>query len=151
MTSQITKDFKVKSRLRALADGGSANPNMLGSGAAARAGGFLAGRGRQIDAAVDAAGAPAPTPAPAPAPSAEAPKKTGLRAMLGLADGGALRPEDLTGGTASSIFTPAEMDNFNAMSGRANSAANAEATQAISMGQSEAAQAAMQAQKMPIW
>lgn len=94
MTSQITKDFKMKSRLRALADGGSANPNMLGSGAAARAGGFLAGRGRQIDAAVDAAGAPAPTPAPAPAPApapqqvAQAPKKSGLRSMLGLADGG---------------------------------------------------------------
>ena len=46
MTSQITKDFQMKSKLRKLADGGSPNPSMLGTGAAARAGGLLAGRGR---------------------------------------------------------------------------------------------------------
>ena len=70
MTSQITKDFQMKSKLRKLADGGSPNPSMLGTGAAARAGGLLAGRGRQVDAAVDAAaGAPTPAPAPAPAPA----------------------------------------------------------------------------------
>lgn len=93
MTSQITKDFQMKSKLRKLADGGSPNPSMLGTGAAARAGGLLVGRGRQIDDAVDAAAgapAPAPTPAPAPAPQqvAQAPKKSGLRSLLGLADGG---------------------------------------------------------------
>ena len=93
MTSQITKDFQMKSKLRKLADGGSPNPSMLGTGAAARAGGLLAGRGRQIDDAVNAAtGAPVPAPAPAPAPApkqvAQAPKKAGLRSMLGLADGG---------------------------------------------------------------
>ena len=89
MTSQITKDFQMKSKLRKLADGGSPNPSMLGTGAAARAGRLLAGRGRQIDDAVDAAtGAPAPAPAPAPQQVAQAPKKSGLRSMLGLADGG---------------------------------------------------------------
>ena len=89
MASQITKDFQMKSKLRKLADGGSPNPNpqMLGTGTAARAGGLLAGRGRQIDGAVDAAvGAPAPAPAPQQAPVT--PKKSGLRAMFGLADGG---------------------------------------------------------------
>ena len=85
MTSQITKDFQMKSKLRKLADGGSPNPSMLGTGAAARAGRLLAGRGRQIDDAVDAA---AGAPAPAPQQVAQAPKKSGLRSMLGLADGG---------------------------------------------------------------
>lgn len=75
----------MKSKLRKLADGGSPNPSMLGTGAAARAGGLLAGRGRQIDDAVDAA---AGAPAPAPQQVAQAPKKSGLRSMLGLADGG---------------------------------------------------------------
>ena len=85
MTSQITKDFQMKSKLRKLADGGSPDPSILGTGAAARAGHLLAGRGRQIDDAVDAAaGAPAPAPAPAP----QTPKKSGLRSLLGLADGG---------------------------------------------------------------
>ena len=95
MASQITKDFQMKSKLRKLADGGSPNPNpqMLGTGTAARAGGLLAGRGRQIDGAVDAAvGAPAPAPTPAPALAPQqapvTPKKSGLRAMFGLADGG---------------------------------------------------------------
>ncbi len=90
MTSQITKDFQMKSKLRKLADGGSPDPSMLGSGAAARAGGLLAGRGRQVDDAVSAAagGVPTPTSAPAPAPAPEAPKKSGLRALFGLADGG---------------------------------------------------------------
>ena len=83
----------MKSKLRKLADGGSPNPSMLGTGAAARAGGLLAGRGRQIDDAVDAAaGAPAPdratAPAPAPQQAAQAPKKSGLRSMFGFADGG---------------------------------------------------------------
>ena len=72
MASQITKDFQMKSKLRKLADGGSPNPQMLGTGTAARAGGLLAGRGRQIDAAVDAAlGAPAPAPTPSPAPASQ--------------------------------------------------------------------------------
>lgn len=85
----------MKSQLRSLADGGSPRPEMLGTGAAARAGGLLAGRGRQVDDAVDAATgtpAPAPVPAPAPAPApqqvSQAPKKSGLRGLLGLADGG---------------------------------------------------------------
>lgn len=93
MTSQITKDFKMKSQLRALADGGPVDP-------AARAGGLLAGRGRQVDDAVDAATgtpAPAPVPAPAPAPApqqvSQAPKKSGLRGLLGLADGGSYLDE----------------------------------------------------------
>lgn len=85
MTSQITKDFKMKSRLRALADGGSPDPSILGSGQAARAGTMLADRRRQIDAAVDAANG---APAPAPQQVAQAPKKSGLRSLLGLADGG---------------------------------------------------------------
>ena len=95
MASQITKDFQMKSKLRKLADGGSPNPNpqMLGTGTAARAGGLLAGRGRQIDGAVDAAvGAPAPAPAPQQAPVT--PKKSGLRAMFGLADGGSYLDDD---------------------------------------------------------
>ena len=86
MTSQITKDFQMKSKLRKLADGGSPDPSMLGTGAAAHAGVLLAGRGRQIDDAVNAATGGAPVPAPQRAP--EAPKKSMLRSLLGLADGG---------------------------------------------------------------
>lgn len=110
MTSQMTKDFKMKSRLRALADGGPVDPSVLGTGAAARAGGLLAGRGRQIDAAVDAAAAGAPLPmprdpAPQPVQTAEAPKKSGLRSLLGLADGGspARRPFEPVVGTRSPL------------------------------------------------
>ena len=95
MTSQITKDFRMKSKLRKLADGGSPDPSMLGTGAAARAGRLLAGRGRQIDDAVDAAaGAPAPAPAPTPPPAPQTPKKSGLRSLLGLADGGTYLDDD---------------------------------------------------------
>ena len=92
MASQITKDFQMKSKLRKLADGGSVDPSVLGNGAVARAGGWLSGRGRQIDGAVDAATGtpPAPPPAPAPAPAPQTPKKSGLRSMLGFADGGSL-------------------------------------------------------------
>jgi hypothetical protein len=100
MTSQITKDFKMKSRLRALADGGSVSPSALGTGAAARAGSFLAGRGRQIDDAVDAATGNAP-PAPAPAQQqqvAQLPKKSGLRGLLGFADGGSYNAQLRDGG-----------------------------------------------------
>ena len=85
MTSQITKDFKMKSKLRKYADGGAVRTSMLGDGMAGRAGGLLSGRGRQVDQAVDAATGGASAPAPAPAPAA--PKK-GLRSFFGLADGG---------------------------------------------------------------
>ena len=85
MSSQITKDFKMKSKLRKYADGGTVRTSMLGDGMAARAGGLLSGRGRQVDQAVDAATGGASAPAPAPAPAA--PKK-GLRSFFGLADGG---------------------------------------------------------------
>lgn len=144
MTSQITKDFQMKSKLRKLADGGSPNPSMLGTGTAARAGGLLAGRGRQIDDAVDAA---AGAPAPAPQRVAQAPKKSGLRSMFGFADGGSLRPEGITGGTATSIFTPGEMKQFNAMGSEALASGNAEAAQAVGAGRAEAAQAAAAAAK----
>ena len=144
MVSQITKDFQMKSKLRKLADGGSPNPSMLGTGTAARAGGLLADRGRQIDAAVDAA---AGAPAPAPQRVAQAPKKSGLRSMFGFADGGSLRPEDITGGTATSIFTPGEMKQFNAMGSAAMASGNAEAAQAVGAGRAEAAQAAAAAAK----
>lgn len=77
----------MKSKLRKLADGGSPDPAVLGTGAAARAGNRLSGRARQIDDAVDAA-VGTPAPAPAPQQPVEAPKKSGLRALLGLADGG---------------------------------------------------------------
>lgn len=85
MTSQITKDFQMKSKLRKYADGGNVRPALLGDGMAGRAGGLLSGRGRQVDQAVDAATGGASAPAPAPAPAA--PKK-GLRSFFGLADGG---------------------------------------------------------------
>ena len=146
MVSQITKDFQRKSKLRKLADGGSPNPSMLGTGAAARAGGLLAGRSRHIDDAVNAA-AGAPAPAPAPQQVAQAPKKSGLRSMFGFADGGSLRPEDITGGTATSIFTPGEMKQFNAMGSEAMASGNAEAAQAVGAGRAEAAQAAAAAAK----
>ena len=87
MSSQITKDFKMKSKLRKYADGGAVRTSMLGDGMAARAGGLLSGRGRQVDQAVDAATGGANAPAPAPAPAPAAPKK-GLRSFFGLADGG---------------------------------------------------------------
>lgn len=80
----------MKSKLRKLADGGSPDPAMLGTGAAARAGNRLSGRARQIDDAVDAA-VGTPAPAPAPQQPVEAPKKSGLRALLGLADGGKVK------------------------------------------------------------
>ena len=151
MSSQITKDFSLKSKLRKLADGGSPRPEMLGTGMAAQAARNLSGRGRQIDQAVDDATGtvPAPAPAPAPAPVAAAPAPTpkkGLRGFLGLADGG-VRPEDITGGTATSIFSPAEMENFNAMGAGAAGSANASALQAIMDGQGAAAQAAADAAK----
>jgi hypothetical protein len=99
MTSQITKDFKMKSRLRALADGGSVDPNMLGTGAAARAGNLLVGRGRQIDDAVDAAtGTLAPAPAQQQQQVAQPTKKSGLRGLLGLADGGSYNAQLRDGG-----------------------------------------------------
>ena len=151
MSSQMTKDFSLKSKLRKLADGGSPRPEMLGTGMAAQAARNLSGRGRQIDQAVDDATgtAPAPAPAPAPVPVAAAPAPTpkkGLRGFLGLADGG-VRPEDITGGTATSIFSPAEMENFNAMGAGAAGSANASAMQAIMDGQGAAAQAAADAAK----
>jgi len=80
----------MKSKLRKLADGGSPDPAMLGTGAASRAGNRLSGRARQIDDAVDAA-VGTPAPAPAPQQPVEAPKKSGLRALLGLADGGKVK------------------------------------------------------------
>ena len=49
MSSQITKDFKMKSKLRKYADGGAVRTSMLGDGMAARAGGLLSGRGRQVE------------------------------------------------------------------------------------------------------
>ena len=90
MTNNIQKAFKTKSKLRGMADGGSPDPAMLGTGAAARAGNRLSGRARQIDDAVDAA-VGTPAPAPAPQQPVEAPKKSGLRALLGLADGGKVK------------------------------------------------------------
>lgn len=87
MTSQITKDFQMKSKLRKYADGGSVRPALLGDGMAGRAGGLLSGRGRQIDDAVDGAANPKPTQTSAPA-EAPKPEKKGLRSFFGLADGG---------------------------------------------------------------
>ena len=110
MSSQMTKDFSLKSKLRKLADGGSPRPEMLGSGMAAQAGSLLSGRGRQIDAAVEEATAPRVAPKqdiPATPPTDKRAEKKGLRGLLGLADGG------------DGIFSPEEIDNFNAMSGQA--------------------------------
>lgn len=87
MPSQITKDFTMKSKLRKYADGGNVRPAMLGDGMAARAGGLLSGRGRQIDDAVNGAVNPKPTQTSAPA-EAPKPEKKGLRSFFGLADGG---------------------------------------------------------------
>lgn len=87
MTSQITKDFQMKSKLRKYADGGNVRPALLGDGMAGRAGGLLSGRGRQIDDAVDGAVNPKPTQTSAPA-EAPKPEKKGLRSFFGLADGG---------------------------------------------------------------
>jgi hypothetical protein len=87
MTSQITKDFQMKSKLRKYADGGNVRPALLGDGMAGRAGGLLSGRGRQIDDAVNGAVNPKPTQTSAPA-KAPKPEKKGLRSFFGLADGG---------------------------------------------------------------
>ncbi len=87
MTSQITKDFQMKSKLRKYADGGNVRPALLGDGMAGRAGGLLSGRGRQIDDAVNGAVNPKPTQTSAPA-EAPKPEKKGLRSFFGLADGG---------------------------------------------------------------
>lgn len=87
MTSQITKDFQMKSKLRKYADGGNVRPALLGDGMAGRAGGLLSGRGRQIDDAVSGAVNPKPTQTSAPA-EAPKPEKKGLRSFFGLADGG---------------------------------------------------------------
>lgn len=87
MPSQITKDFTMKSKLRKFADGGGVRPAVLGDGMAARAGGLLSGRGRQIDDVVNGAVNPKPTQTSAPA-EAPKPEKKGLRSFFGLADGG---------------------------------------------------------------
>ena len=75
--NNIQKNFKMKSRLRGLADGG-----VLGSGAAGRAEKALAGRAAQLAAMEAEAMGQAPTPPPPPPPP-PAPKET-----KGLADGG---------------------------------------------------------------
>ena len=90
MTSQITKDFKMKSRLRALADGGSRGE-----------GGGLSKEAVMAAIAAQRGAAPAPVPAPAPAPAAAPAQRPGgdylrnPRSILdareraaGLADGG---------------------------------------------------------------
>ena len=61
--NNIQKAFKTKSKLRGMADGGPADPRVLGSGMAQRAGSALQGRRAQLDAAIDAtSGAPRPAP-----------------------------------------------------------------------------------------
>lgn len=97
MTSNIQKAFKTKSKLRGMADGGQAprpTPEMLGSGMAQRAASALQGRRAQLDATIDAVErgeAPPPRPVPtAPAP-ADKPKKSTLRSLFGLADGGKVK------------------------------------------------------------
>ena len=91
---------KTRSPLRALADGGSPNPEMLGSGLAGRAARALAGRRKQIDDIVDQATGggseevpPAATATPQ-TPGGNAPankRKGGLRNFFALADGGRVR------------------------------------------------------------
>lgn len=103
MTSQMTKDFNMKSKLRKFREGGDgstpAQPRMLGSGMAANAGSILQNRGRSIDDAVEAAsgGTPAPRPAPQPQQQQQVAQntqgKSALRRFLGFADGGAARGE----------------------------------------------------------
>jgi hypothetical protein len=94
MASQITKDFQMKSKLRKMADGGSMrpSPSLLGNGAAEGAARLLGGRGRQIDAAVDAAvnggsGSGVGSTPPSPISTARQ-EKSGLRSLFGMADGG---------------------------------------------------------------
>ncbi len=84
--NNIQKDFKLKSKLRGMADGG-----------VAQTANTLRGRRAQIDAAVDAASGlpPAPPPQgqqPQQQPPAEKPPEKGaLRSFFGLADGGGPR------------------------------------------------------------
>lgn len=79
--NNIQRNFKTKSKLRCMADGGSVNPDELGSGLLAKAARAMTGRQQQIDDAVDAAVNGAPTPPPKPEDE-EAQR---------MADGGSLR------------------------------------------------------------
>mgnify|MGYP001180474817 CR=1 FL=1 len=95
MTNNIQKAFKTKSKLRAMADGGSVrkeiDPDVLGTGTAARAGHQIRNHNRRTAAEIDSLFAPAPSPAPQPAPAKKPEEKSALRSFFGLADGGKVK------------------------------------------------------------
>lgn len=93
MTNNIQKAFKTKSKLRAMADGGSVrreiDPAVLGTGGAARAGHQIRGHNRRTAAEIDSLFEPAAAPTPVTAAPAKKPEeKSALRSFFGLADGG---------------------------------------------------------------
>lgn len=85
--NRIKKDFKLKSKLRGLADGGQPPP--IGNGMAQQAAGAIRDRRSRIDDIVDAASAGQPPPQQQPAPVKKPEEKSALRSFFGLADGGA--------------------------------------------------------------
>ncbi len=98
--NNVQKAFKMKSKLRMMADGGPAlGPQALGSGMAARVATQARGRRARLDEAIDGPAAlppPAPVAPPAtPTPAAKKPEggKSLLRDFFGFADGGMAPPE----------------------------------------------------------
>lgn len=122
-------------RPRGMADGGpaprGADPRLLGSGMAARAGQQIQSRNQRTASEIDALFAPPPKPAP------RAPARSSLRAP-GMADGGEV--DRIMNSRDQSIFTPQERKQFAAM----GQAAEADAAQMQSFGV-EAGMAAQQA------
>lgn len=127
--NNIQKSFKQKSQLRKMADGGAVRPTpgALGWGMARNAGQALQSQKSRTDAAIEAAENGMPPPA-APAPAPAAPKPTGLRAMLGLADGGS--PRWLLGNGVLGAAGDALQNNFRNVDNAVDSAVNGAPTAA---------------------
>lgn len=153
--NNIKKAFKAKSKLRGMADGGRA---LLGNGMAGQTADRLSARQRQLDDALESATGDAgmratPRPAPKPAPTAPAPAKkpeagkSALRSFFGLADGGAPDVDRIMNSRDMSIFSPAEIDQFNAM-GR-SAMADAAQMQDVGVQAGQSAQAAARPADVP--
>lgn len=143
--NNIQKAFKTKSKLRGMADGGAMHkeidPDVLGTGGAARAGHQIRNHNRRTAAEIDSLFAPTASPTPQSAPAKKPEEKSALRSFFGLADGGSPADVDrIMNSRDMSIFTPQEMKTFNAM----GQAAMADAAQMQDVGV-QAGQAALAA------